>query len=260
MLSTLLPTLLWLPLLLLLLSLPSALSTSYPLHTSSRWILDPSNTRVKLRCIDWAAHLESNLTDGNGWWADAPGYIAANSRYFDTEAWLAGLGAMSAWARDYPSVVAAGVRNEMRRIPVLQDGSGHEVWYDRVSRGIDVVAGANEGILAVVGGTLGGTDFSFLRTRALDRGRWEGRVVWEYHVYSYSIGYVTGNCDVFETQMGAAAGYLLEQGEEYTGPLWVSEFGFGMVGGPNRGLNGQESKYLECLMGYSEGNDADWSI
>ncbi|KAK4167669.1 glycoside hydrolase [Cladorrhinum sp. PSN259] len=35
-----------------------------PLHASSRWILDANNNRVKLRCINWAGHMETNIPEG----------------------------------------------------------------------------------------------------------------------------------------------------------------------------------------------------
>lgn len=34
------------------------------LHTSSRWILDSNNNRVKLRCVNWAGHMEVNIPEG----------------------------------------------------------------------------------------------------------------------------------------------------------------------------------------------------
>lgn len=34
------------------------------LHTSSRWILDASNNRVKLRCVNWAGHMELSIPEG----------------------------------------------------------------------------------------------------------------------------------------------------------------------------------------------------
>lgn len=48
----------------LLLSLAS-LSCSLPLSTRSRWIVDEaSRARVKLACVNWAAHLEPMLAEG----------------------------------------------------------------------------------------------------------------------------------------------------------------------------------------------------
>jgi hypothetical protein len=41
-----------------------ALGQTLPLHTSSRWILDATNARVKFRCVNWAGHLETNTPEG----------------------------------------------------------------------------------------------------------------------------------------------------------------------------------------------------
>lgn len=35
-----------------------------PLQSSSRWILDANGTRVKLRCTNWAGHLEAKVPEG----------------------------------------------------------------------------------------------------------------------------------------------------------------------------------------------------
>ena len=35
-----------------------------PLSASSRWIVDAASQRVKLRCINWAGHLEANIPEG----------------------------------------------------------------------------------------------------------------------------------------------------------------------------------------------------
>jgi hypothetical protein len=51
-----------------------------PLHSSSRWILDANNRRVKLKCVNWGGHMEVNIPEGlhkqsvgflAGWVADA---------------------------------------------------------------------------------------------------------------------------------------------------------------------------------------------
>ncbi|KAI0460491.1 glycoside hydrolase family 5 protein [Xylaria acuta] len=41
-----------------------ALGINLPLRTSSRWILDADGNRVKLRCVNWAGHLEANTPEG----------------------------------------------------------------------------------------------------------------------------------------------------------------------------------------------------
>jgi hypothetical protein len=46
-------------------------SVAYPLHTSSRWILDANNNRVKLRCANWVRgrlfFRDAELMIGPGW-------------------------------------------------------------------------------------------------------------------------------------------------------------------------------------------------
>lgn len=51
-----------------------------PLHTQSRWIMDSTGTRVKLRCINWSGHGEANIPEGLNKQSIATiaGYIADN--------------------------------------------------------------------------------------------------------------------------------------------------------------------------------------
>ncbi|KAJ2966773.1 hypothetical protein NUW58_g10588 [Xylaria curta] len=51
-----------------------ALGVKLPLKTSSRWILDDEGKRVKLRCVNWAGHLETNTPEGLN--KQSVGYIA----------------------------------------------------------------------------------------------------------------------------------------------------------------------------------------
>lgn len=51
-----------------------ALGVNLPLKTSSRWILDADGNRVKLRCVNWAGHLEANTPEGLN--KQPVGYIA----------------------------------------------------------------------------------------------------------------------------------------------------------------------------------------
>ncbi|KAL2134184.1 hypothetical protein VTI74DRAFT_805 [Chaetomium olivicolor] len=44
--------------------LTAATPPALPLHSSSRWILDANNQRVKLRCANWAGHMETNIPEG----------------------------------------------------------------------------------------------------------------------------------------------------------------------------------------------------
>ncbi|CAI4211837.1 unnamed protein product [Parascedosporium putredinis] len=284
--------------------------------SSGRWILDAHGARVKLRCINWAGHMEANipeglhkqpipyladwiasagfncvrltystdmalapnlrvrdsfraaaaetkvpenamlalydaavaanpfsppppsptkaswccnLDDGNGWWSDAPIYLAANSRYFDSAKWMDGLKAMAAWSRNRPGVVGMSLRNELRATwTQILFASG--TWYSKMTAAARLVHETNPDLLVT-------------------------------HDYSFTVTTPeTGNCDITKTNYGLFFGFVLEQGKSYTGPLWLSEFGVNMQGGPNSGLSDADFTYLTCLVSYMESNDADWSL
>ncbi|KAF2760924.1 glycosyl hydrolase family 5 protein/cellulase [Pseudovirgaria hyperparasitica] len=192
-------------------------------------------------------------SDGNGWWASASGYNDANSRYFDTENWLSGLSAMAIWSKSFSNVVALSLRNELRAVGG-QDGNSHADWYKFVSRGAKAIHSANPNALVVVGGVNYALDFSFMYSKPLDRASLglSSKVLWEYHSYSFSTD--VSNCANYQSYMGNNAGYLLAQGKPYTGPLWLSEFGFSQTS-----MSSTEKSYWDCLRNYIEGNDADWA-
>lgn len=359
----------------------AAAAITLPLHSSSRWILDAANQRVKFRCVNWAGHMETNipeglnhqpldaiaawiaaqgfncvrltystdhalnpslrvadsfaaaasaagvsaqqmtdlynavvaknpwigpatttrdvfaavvdrlwtghgimtlldnhvskaswccnLTDGNGWWDEGFGYNTWNSRYFNTNNWIAGLRAMAEWSRGHKGVVAMSLRNEIREF-LLQGLNNRDDWYKFVKAGGDAVHAANGDLLIVVGGTQSSTDLVHLRAndgaRGLDTsgaGGWADKRVWEMHAYSFTVTYPDPfkNCDLVQAQYGLFAGFVLEQGKPWTGPLILSEFGVGMRnGGLENGLNEQDDRYLKCLVSYMQNNDADWAV
>ncbi|KAJ7628371.1 glycoside hydrolase family 5 protein [Roridomyces roridus] len=202
-----------------------------------------------------------NFTDGNGWWKDASGvYNADNQQYFITSDWLEGLGAMAIWSKSHPGVVGMSIRNEMRQTPVLNPADD---WFPHVEEAGSTIHTNNPDLLVIVGGVNGGMDLSLLRSTSLDTGDWTSKRVWEFHAYSYSALFsaLGTDCSVVQSEYGLFAGFVLVQGESYTGPLWLSEFGVGQTGGPNDGgLSDADANYLTCLVQYMTNNDADWSV
>lgn len=204
-----------------------------------------------------------NLTDGNGWWDTAFGYVADNSRFFNTSLWLDGLQAVAAWAPQHEGVVGMSLRNEIRQ-SFLQGANGpYDDWYDYITQAAELVHATNPDVLIIVGGGLSATDLTMVKnTRNLDFSPWAGKHVWEFHAYSFTVTFKLdfGNCDLKKAEYGEFDGYVLMQNEAYTAPLFLSEFGVAMTGGDNSGLSDDDYNYLTCLVGYMTNNDAEWAL
>jgi len=214
-------------------------------------ILDNHVSKAKWCC---------NLDDGNGWWKDAPGYLPANSEFFDSAQWLDGLRVIAEWSAGRPGIVGISLRNELRA-HITQIPFGGETWFDKMPQAARIVHQANPNALVIVGGLDGGTNLAPLRERHMPFEEWPGKNVWEAHAYSFTVTTPEfGNCDIEKIQYGFLFGFVLQQQKTYTGPLFLSEFGVGMQGGEFDGLNEDDYKYLTCLVGYMQGNDADWAL
>ncbi|KZV88777.1 glycosyl hydrolase family 5 protein/cellulase [Exidia glandulosa HHB12029] len=190
-------------------------------------------------------------SDGNGWWKQASGYTASNSQYFDVPQWLSGLRAMATFAKSHSNVVGLALRNELRAVG-SQDGNSHADWYNYIAQGAAAVHGANADLLIPVGGVNYATDMSFLGGKPFDRGPYGNKIVWEFHDYQWSFS--TTDCDKHKSLLGDRAGYLIAQNKTYTGPLWLSEFGWAQSN-----PSSDEKAYFQCLVSYMESNDADWA-
>lgn len=185
-----------------------------------------------------------------------------NSRFFKTQDWLSGLEKIASWSVSQPGVIGMGLRNEVREW-LLQGANGREDWYNFMTQAATRVHAANPELLVVMGGTQSSTDLTHIRAnRNIDWSAWQGKHVWEWHAYSFTVTFaaVKGNCDLLKQAYGLFDGFVLEQGRDYTAPLILSEFGFGMTGGPNDGLSDDDNSYFQCLRDYVTGNDGEWSL
>lgn len=204
-----------------------------------------------------------NLTDGNGWWDTAYDYTSTNSRYFNTSLWLDGLEAVAGWALDsHPGVVAMSLRNEIRQYLLQGTNGPYDDWYTNVQNAAELVHKTNPNVLIVVGGGYSATDLTMVKDRGLNWTAWQGKHVWEFHAYSFTVTFKLdfSSCYIEELLYGGFDGYLLTQNEDYTAPLILSEFGVGMTGGNNSGISDSDYSYLTCLVDYMTDNDADWAL
>ncbi|KAI1327873.1 glycoside hydrolase family 5 protein [Xylariaceae sp. FL0255] len=204
-----------------------------------------------------------NLTDGNGWWDTAYGYNSANSRYFNTTNWYQGLDDIATWAATQDGVIAMSLRNELRAFLLQSTGAGSDDWYNILTTAATGVHSKNSDLLIIIGGANSAEDLSYLKTQGtLDFSAWSGKHVWEWHNYAFSVQFdlFQGDCSALQDAWGYYDGFVLTQGEDYTAPLILSEFGFGMTGGPNSGLTDGDYSYFTCLKEYLGDNDSEWII
>lgn len=66
--------------------------------------------------------------------------------------------------------------------------------------------------------------------------------------------YNAADCSTHQSRMGQGAGYLLVQNQAYTGPLWLSEFGWAQSNPTSA-----EVAYYTCLVSYMKNNDAEFA-
>ncbi|RDW89761.1 hypothetical protein BP6252_01793 [Coleophoma cylindrospora] len=219
-------------------------------------IMDNHNSHASWCC---------SLDDGNGWWDTDAVYNSTNSRYFNTARWLAGLQFMANFSLSHPNVVGISLRNEIRRGEDQDVDGTHAAWWDNIPVAAATVHAGNPDALIMIGGVDYFNDFSFLKTKPLNRSEFDNKVVYEYHTYSWGSdafgdAYVTSstqtNCTPFNTYLDEKVGYLLEEGKPYTGPVWMGEFGWSQV--PQNDTT--EEVYKTCLIEWMSNNDMDWSL
>lgn len=199
-------------------------------------------------------------TDGNGWFDT--GDSTDNTKYFDIQKWLSGLTAMANFSKGRPNIIGMDLRNEMRPIHFDTDN-----WYKYIPQGASAIHSANPDLLIIIGGLSYDVDLSFLYSSPLDTSAWPQKVVYEFHLYTWSHSETfskpqdpsaeatSSACQNLKTDLGHASGFILQQGKPYTGPLWMSEFGVG-VAAPSDAEQG----WLACVVDYMTENDAEWDV
>lgn len=170
---------------------------------------------------------------------------------------------MAAWATSQPGVIGMGLRNEIREFLLQGTFNGRTDWYNFLGQAATRVHQANADVLVIMGGTQSTTDLTHLRTEGtIDWSAWAGKHVWEWHAYEFTVTYAAfkADCEALQQAYGLFNGFVLAQGEAYTAPLLLSEFGFGMVGGPHDGLSDDDDRYFQCLRDYVLENDSEWAL
>jgi endoglucanase len=168
---------------------------------------------------------------------------------------------MANFSLAHSNVIGLSLRNELRAVGD-QDApeTNHADWYKYVTLGAESIHKVNPDALITIGGVDYFNDFRFMKDKPLDRSAFDNKVVWEYHTYSWGSdvfgdAYVS-NCTAFASYIDKMGGYLLEEGHPYTGPVWMSEFGWGQISSNDT----REEIYKTCLIEYMSEKDMDWSV
>jgi endoglucanase len=155
--------------------------------------------------------------DGNGLWY--------NDRYPESS-WIADWQELVERYRDQPAVVGADLRNEPRSdgARVASWGGPPETdWRSAAERGGNAVLAVNPDLLVIVEGvSYAGT----LEGAATDPVRLDvpGRLVYSAHDYPWYHSNFTTMADIW-ADLDRRWGFLLEDGQPYTAPVYVGEFG-----------------------------------
>lgn len=195
-----------------------------------------------------------NEDDGNGLWF--------NERYPE-DVWVAHWRLMAYRYAEQPAVVAAELRNELRRTCTSgESGSCEQAhwggddrldWRRAAVRAGNAVLGANSDLLIVVDGLQYAADLTGAHRQPvqleLDR-----RLVYAAHDYGFFYQAETSEA-ALHRRLGEQWGFLLQQNKPYTAPVIVTEFGTCTDG---RDDCGGPPHWFRSFLRYLKRGDIDW--
>ncbi|KHG22500.1 Endoglucanase E1 [Gossypium arboreum] len=267
-------------------------TTSLPLSTNSRWIVDDqTHRRVKLACVNWPSHLEPVFAEGlskrsmdsiaeqivsmgfNCVRLTWPLYLATNDSLssLTVRRSFQNLGLMEPIAgiqANNPSVIDVSLIQAFQAVVsslgknnvmvILDNHLSKPGWccgyYD--GDGAEAVHAANPNLLIILSGLSFDKDLSFIKNRPLIL-TFSRKLVFEMHWYGFTDGqaWVTGNPN-------RVCGRVTNDMKRMSGflvdkgyPLFVSEFGVDL-----RGTNVNDNRYLNCFLGTVAELDLDWAL
>jgi endoglucanase len=213
---------------------------------------------------DWCC----DLTHGDGLWY-APGYPESS--------FIADWKAIVQRYASQPAVVGVDLRNELRTTfapgapstctacgtgcpcltPVWTGDNGPTDWYGAAQRAGNAVLSVAPDMLVVVEGLGYSLDLTGVYGRPLTLSV-ANRLVYSPHDYAFSHAAYAGYA-AMKTDLGKQWGFILTQGQPYTAPLWVGEFGTSHASASDvSGATGQ-GFWFQSFRQYLSEADIDWS-
>ena len=197
-----------------------------------------------------------NIDDGNGLW-----YTNRWPEEYFFEGWK---GMVARFIND-PMVIGVDLRNELRlafvdrtfRDPRWGSGDLLNDWYIAASRAANDILAINPKLLIIIQGTHSGKLLVNAKELPIQL-IVPNKLVYSSHDYSWFHLGINFNRETEETyqeykeKLDGNWGFILEDGNTYTAPMWVGEFG---TGHNDDGLG----YYWTCLLRYMKEKDLDFS-
>lgn len=183
--------------------------------------------------------------DGNGLWY--------TWRYPESS-WIADWKRMAERYRDRPHVIGADLRNEPRTV-ASWGGLFLTDWRAAAQRGGEAVLATAPSWLIFVEGIRYATDLRGAYQRPLS---FPGRLVWSVHDYSWFHSGVT-SYEALHEALGKQWGFLLTQGQPYTAPVWVGEFGTAHTPEGTGSDTDANGRWFGWFARYLREADIDWA-
>jgi endoglucanase len=165
-----------------------------------------------------------SLTDGDGlWWTDSYPYGM----------WLKALEALTVRYKDEPMVVGNDLRNEIRNnlwqpllIPSWGDNNVLTDWKLAANIAGNAILSKDPTQLIIVEGLNFATDLNQIYYDPLKLVI-PNKVVYSFHYYDWEdyVASYSGSYADFRNDMDWKVAFMLEEGQEYTAPVWMGEFG-----------------------------------
>lgn len=204
-------------------------------------VLDNHVSRADWCCTD---------TDGNGLW-----YSAA----YPETSWIADWRVITTRYLTRPSVVGMELRNELRAAngvtPMWGGADPLCDWRAAAQRGGNAILQENPNLLIVLGGLAYSTDFGGLYTNPLQLSV-ANQLVYAPHDYEWF--HAVKTYTAVSTELGNNWGFLLVQGQPYSGPVWVSEFGTCNTSDTCVSDTTGEGLWFQSFLLYLGDADMDW--
>ena len=157
---------------------------------------------------------------------------------------------------DHPAVVGFDLRNELRN-GATWGGPPETDWKAAASRAADEILAIDPTKLIVVEGIGYSSDFSGVYTDPLELSV-AGRLVYSPHDYSWFHGEIANYNDL-AVELGSWWGFLIVEGQPYTAPVWVGEFGTCNTGTDCVDMSTRYGAWFANFVDYLAAGDIDWA-